>query len=73
MASDNNLVKVSMNLPSDDIRTIDEIARRKHITKTDVVRRGISAERFIEQLRDENARLVVHRPDGSIERVVFPW
>jgi hypothetical protein len=70
---DDDLVKVSMNLPPDDVKTIDEIARRRHITKTDVVRRGINAERFLEELKAENAKLVVHRPDGSVERVVFPW
>lgn len=68
-----DLVKVSMNLPPDDVKTIDEIARRDHITKTDVVRRAISVERFIQELKAENARLAVYRPDGTVERVVFPW
>lgn len=67
------LVKVSMNLPPEDVEAIDEIARQKHITKTDVVRRGITMERFIEDLRSEKAKLLVERPDGTIERVLLPW
>jgi hypothetical protein len=68
-----DLVKVSMNLPPEDIKTIDELARKDHVTKTDVVRRGISAERFIQELRDAKAKLLVERPDGTVERIIFPW
>ncbi len=65
-------VKVSMNLPRDEVESVAKIADEKGITKTDVVRRGLAAEKFIEELPD-NAKLLVELPDGTIQRVVFPW
>ena len=66
-------VKVSMNLPVREAAVVAGLADAHSITKTDVVRRGIVLEKFIEDVAELKGKILIERADGSIERLVLPW
>ena len=66
-------VKVSMNLQVREAALVAEMADSRSITKTDVVRRGIVLEKFIEDVAAQKGKIFIERADGSTERVVLPW
>lgn len=63
--------KLSVNLSEDASQVVRELAVRKGMTVTDVIRRAISLERFVVDQLDEGKTFVVRRPDGSTETVHF--
>ena len=73
MADQSQIVRVTANFP---IRVWDEVVRMAQadaITKTEALRRCISTEVFRRQIEAEGARLVVQMPDGTLQRVRFPY
>lgn len=69
----NDMVKVSMNLPMSEAAVVAEMAQDRHITKTDVVRRAIALEQFVEDVLAKNGKILIEREDGTVERVLLPW
>ncbi len=68
-----DLVRVSINLRPEAAEAAQEIAKKRQITKTDVVQRGIALEKVIEDISDRKGSLVVELPDGTRERILLPW
>lgn len=63
--------KLSLNLTDEAAQVVRELAAAKGISVTEVIRRGISLERFIlDQLKDGGSFLI-RRRDGTIETVHF--
>ena len=67
------VVKISVNLPEDAVAAVNDIAARRHITKTEVLRRGISLEKFLEDERDKGAFTLLVDRGGKTQQIVFPW
>lgn len=52
------LVKVSFNLPEDELEALKELADRRQTTATQVVRESLMTERYIQQLVDNGATIL---------------
>lgn len=66
-------VKVWMNFPIKEAALVAEMADARSITRTDVVRRGIVLEKFMQDIVAQKGRIFIERSDGSMQRVVLPW
>jgi hypothetical protein len=69
---DRSVVKVSVNLPSDTVEWLKEIAEHDGITMTEALRRSISTQKFVKETTDKGAKLLIEDPDEkSLRQVVF--
>ena len=64
------LVKLSLNLPAEEADDLRRLAAEKKVSMTDVLRRGLSTERYIEDARRDGARFLVERGE-NVREVVF--
>ena len=75
IAEQQRLVKISLNLPEDVYAAVRQVAERRNVTQTEVIRRAISIEKFLEDLREESGgtlELQV-RVKGKLRQIFFPW
>src|SRR5690348_7366451 len=63
--------KTTINLPTEEIDAVKELAERRHISFTHALRQAIQTELFIQGLIDEGAKLLAQTADGDLERLVF--
>lgn len=63
--------KLSLNLTDEAAQVVREIAAAKGVSVTEVIRRGISLERFILDQLDAGSTFLTRRRDGTIETVHF--
>jgi hypothetical protein len=63
--------RIRVNLPREDIDTLNKIAASRHITTTDVLRRAIAMERFIEETLERKAKLLVEEPDKTVRELLI--
>ena len=63
--------KVSVNLSGEAADQINEVANRKGISVSDLIRRAISTQLFVEAELDEKNTFLIRSPDGELERVTF--
>ncbi|MDQ6669789.1 MAG: ribbon-helix-helix protein, CopG family [Chloroflexota bacterium] len=64
-------VKLTVNLPERDMATLRNIAARRDMSMTDVVRRAIAMEQFIEEVESEGGKLLVEQRDRSMRQLVL--
>jgi hypothetical protein len=62
--------KVTLNLPEEDVRFLQEIAEKEHLTFTDTVRRAIKSEKFFVQQETSGRKVLVEEPDQRVREVV---
>lgn len=63
--------KLSLNLTDEAAQVVRDIAAAKGVSVTEVIRRGISLERFILDQLDAGSTFFTRRRDGTIETVHF--
>jgi hypothetical protein len=68
-----SVAKLTINLPWKVWEALSTMAEEDGISKTEALRRCISTEAFRRSVEKEGGRLVVEGPDGSRERVNFPY
>jgi hypothetical protein len=67
-----NVVKVSVNLPSDSVDWLKDLADRDGITMTEALRRSISTQKFVKETTDKGGKLLVEDPDAkALRQVIF--
>jgi len=66
-----DLQKVSIDLPSDTLDAIRKIAEHRNLTMTDAIRRAIATESYIEDEIENGGTILVKKPDGTYKEVVF--
>ncbi len=66
-----NVVKVSVNLPSDAVAWLKEIADHDGITMTEALRRSISTQKFVKETSDRGGKLLVEDPEQKVLRQVI--
>jgi hypothetical protein len=67
------VAKITVNLPWKVWEALVRIAEEANVSKTEALRRAISTEVFRRSIEKEGGRLVVEKPDGTRERVHFPY
>jgi hypothetical protein len=67
-----DVVKLSVNLPSDAVDWLREIADHEGITMTEALRRSISTQKFVKETTDKGGKLLVEDPDQkALRQVIF--
>lgn len=64
-------VKVSFNLPVDELESMRTLAKRRGHTVTDTFRRAIALEQLVDDAAREGAKLLIQDPDGTIREIVL--
>jgi hypothetical protein len=65
--------RISANLSKEVVSAIEELARRNNISKTEVIRRAVAMEKFLEDQKARGADVLVRqRGSAELERVVRP-
>ncbi|NJL51659.1 MAG: CopG family transcriptional regulator [Hydrococcus sp. SU_1_0] len=63
--------RVSVSLPLDTIKKLDEIASRHGITMTDAIRRAIYTEAYIDNEIQQDNKILIQKSDNTLREVVF--
>ena len=63
-------VRVSLNLPGDVVDVLKEIAAKEGRTMTEVIRRGIEMEKFMADLRERSAKILVKEGKETREVII---
>lgn len=65
--------RITANLSQEVVDAIEELAAKSGITKTEVIRRAVAMERFLEEQEEHGADLLIRqRGSREVERVVRP-
>ena len=64
-------VKASFNFPREELEIAKELASRRRIPVTQVLRQAIASELFLQRLADEDSKVLVQDEDGNVQQVVF--
>jgi hypothetical protein len=67
------VARVTVNLPARVWNDLTSMAERKQISKTEALRQAISTHAIIDRAREEGARVVIERADGTREVIVFAY
>ena len=66
-----NTRKVSMNLSNEAIATLKELADKRGVTMTEVLRHAIGTEKFLDDVTSKKGEVLIKDKQGKIDRVVF--
>ena len=64
-------VKVSLNLSTDEVNVVKELAKARGTTMTDVFRRAIGNEQFFDNAVKAGGKVLVEDKRGKLKQVVF--
>ena len=64
-------VKVSFNLPADELDDLRALANRRSDTVTDTLRRAIALEMMADEAERGGSKLLVRDPDGTMREIVL--
>ncbi len=62
--------KVTVNLPEEQIRFLQEIAAREHSTFTDILRRSISSEQFFVEQEQKGRKILIEEKGERLREVL---
>lgn len=65
------VVKMSVNLPADDVKILKALADKRGSTMTDVLRQALGTEKFIEDVRTAEGKILVEDKRGRVRQLVF--
>jgi predicted transcriptional regulator len=64
--------KISVNLSDEVMQALKEMAQRDSITMTEVLRRSISTQKFLDEAQRQGKALLLEDPETrEVQRVVF--
>jgi hypothetical protein len=64
-------VKVSFNLPLDELEDLRELAARRNDTVTDTLRRAIALEMLADEVEQSGSKLLIRDPDGEMREIIL--
>jgi hypothetical protein len=62
--------RFSVNFSEEANETLEEIAERRGVTKTDVLRGSIALEKWFDETRRDGGKILVQTKDGEIREVI---
>lgn len=65
------IIKMSVNFPISVVKELRELSEKRNTTMTEVLRRAIGTEKFIQDVMDEGGKILVEDKDGDIRQLVF--
>ncbi len=66
-----NAKKVSVNLPTDAIDALTELAKVRGTTMTEVLRRAIFTEKFLSDQVADGAKILLEEKNNKVKQLVF--
>lgn len=66
----NEKVKVTVSLPEATVDDIKALAARLGITASEVLRRAVRTEKFLDEVEQENGKFLIEKSDHSIQQVI---
>jgi hypothetical protein len=62
--------KVTVNLPEEQVRFLQDLAAKENLTFTDVLRRSINSERFFVEQEQGGRKVLVEDKERRIREVI---
>jgi hypothetical protein len=69
-ATDNEPVKVTLNLPRSVVRKVEAMALKRGLNKTTIIRRAIELEEFFQEITDGDGKVLV-KQGKDLKEVIF--
>jgi hypothetical protein len=66
-----SVVKMSVNLPADAVEALRDLAKRRNVTMTEVLRDAIATEKYLDTVVSNNGKILVEKPGGVVQEVIF--
>ena len=65
------VIKMSVNLPADDVKVLKALAKKRRLTMTEVLRQSIGTEKFIDDVNEDEGKILVEDRRGRVRQLVF--
>jgi predicted transcriptional regulator len=65
------VIKMSVNLSADVVKALKELAEKRGSTMTEVLRQAIGTEKFIEEVNEDEGKILVEDKKGRVRQLVF--
>jgi hypothetical protein len=65
------VVKLSVNLPLEDVAVIRELAEKRRTTMTEVIRKGIGVQKYLQDAVDKGGKIFVENRRGRLREIVL--
>jgi hypothetical protein len=65
------VIKMSVNLPADAVKVLKALAKKRRLTMTDVLRQAIGTEKFIDDVNEDEGKILVEDKRGRVRQLVF--
>lgn len=65
------VIKMSVNLSADVVKALKELAEKRGTTMTEVLRRAIGTEKFIEKANEDGGKILLEDKKGRVRQLVF--
>lgn len=65
------VIKISVNLPADAVKVLKALAKKRRLTMTDVLRQAIGTEKFIDDVNEDEGKILVEDKRGRVRQLVF--
>ena len=66
-----DVVKVTVNLPKDLVDAVKELANKRHVTLTEVIRDAIGTEKFLADANDEGSKILIEDKKKNLRQIVL--
>lgn len=64
-------VRITANLPASVANEMKNMANRDGVSMTEILRRAISREKFFEEAKNKNEKIILQESNGKMKEVVF--
>ena len=64
-------LKTTISLPKDTVAVLRELAAARNVSFAEVVRRAITVEKYLNEVRNEGGRILIEDPDKLIKEIVL--
>lgn len=69
-APDETVIKMIVNLSPEVIGALRHLAKRRNTTMTEVLRQAIGTEKFLDEVSDDQGRVLVEDKRGRVRQLV---
>lgn len=67
----NKVIKMSVNLSADVVEALKKLAEKRNTTMTEVLRQAIGTEKFIDEVNQDEGKILVEDNKGRVRQLVF--
>lgn len=66
-----DVVKVTVNLPKNLVDAVKELASKRHVTLTEVIRNAIGTEKFLADAHEEGSKILIEDKRKNMRQIVL--